>query len=150
VTNPKELGDIQEEIASLKRRSADLEDDLLEAMVNSEDAEAELNARRVALNDIDNQWQTDQKTLKGELIELETRLVNVREERDALRSTVAADDLALYDKVRDRLGSITVTTLRDGVCGFCAVAPSSTKLGRIRGGRELLLCGNCKRILLDI
>ncbi len=148
VTNPKELSDMQEEVASLRRRCTDLEDKLLEAMVCSEDAEVELGTCRETLVDIESQWQSNQKALTDELSELETRLENARQERQQLRPTIAADDLALYDKLRARHGSITVTTLRDGVCGFCAVAPSSTKLGRIRSGRELLQCSNCGRILL--
>lgn len=148
VTNPKELSDMQEELASLRRRCADLEDELLEAMVHSEDAEAELKTCRQTLVDIEAQWHSNQKALTDELSELETRLESARQEREQLRPDIDADDLALYDKLRARHGAVTVTTLRDGVCGFCAVAPSSTKLGRIRSGRELLQCSNCGRILL--
>jgi predicted nucleic acid-binding Zn-ribbon protein len=150
VTNPKELGDIQDEIASLKRRCNALEDELLEAMVYSEEAEASLETCRTLLADTEAKWHTEQAALTEELSELEARLVDAQDERDRLRPAIAAEDLALYDKVRSRHGSITVTTLRNGVCGYCAVAPSSTKLARIHNGRELLQCSNCKRILLDL
>ena len=150
VTNPKELSDMQDEIASLKRRRGIMEDELLEAMIYSEEAEVELEACRATLADTDARWQADQAALKQELSELEARLEQVRDEREKSRQTIADDDLALYDKVRSRFGSVAVATLRDGVCGFCAVAPSSTKLARIRSGRELLQCGNCGRILLDL
>ena len=150
VTNPKELSDMQGEIISLKRRRAVLEDELLEAMVYSEEAESELEACRAALADTEASWQADQAAQKNEMSELETRLEQVRDEREKSRRSADEDDLALYDKVRSHYGSVTVATLRDGVCSFCAVAPSSTKLGRIRSGRELLQCGNCGRILLDL
>jgi predicted nucleic acid-binding Zn-ribbon protein len=148
VTNPKELSDIQDEIASLKRRCSDLEDELLEAMVYSEEAAASLETCRTLLADTEAQWQKEQATLNAELSELDARLLDAQDERDRLRSATAGEDLALYDKIRSRYGSITVTTLRNGVCGYCAVAPSSTKLARIHNGRELLQCGNCKRVLL--
>jgi predicted nucleic acid-binding Zn-ribbon protein len=150
ITNPKELSDIQDEVTSLKRRRAALEDELLEAMVYGEEAEATLKACRANLSDVEAHWQAKQATLKDELRGLETRLEGARDEREQLRRAITADDLALYDHIRTRYGSVSVTTLRDGVCGFCAVAPSSTKLKRIRGGRELLQCGNCCRILLDL
>ena len=60
------------------------------------------------------------------------------------------DDLAVYDNIRTRYGIVVVATLRDGVCSFCAVAPSRTKLKAIKSHRELLQCGNCKRVLLDL
>jgi len=150
VTNPKELSDMQSEIASLKRRRTVLEDELLEALVYGDEAEAIVEDGHAALDDIETHWRTDQAALKNELGQLETRLDALREEREQLRRSIDADDLAFYDKARGRYGSITVTTLRDGVCGYCAVAPSSTKSKAIRSGRELLQCGNCGRILLDL
>lgn len=149
VSNPKELSDIQHEVASLKRRRGSLEDELLEAMVYGEEAEAELEQCRGTLADTEFHWETDQASLENELNALEVELEDARDERERSHQTIAAEDLALYDKVRSRCGSLAVTTLRDGVCGYCAVAPSSTKLARIHSARELLQCSNCGRILLD-
>ena len=150
VTNPKELSDMQDEVVSLKRRRGEQEDHLLEAMVYSEEAEATLDERRQTQMMTEQDWRAQQLALETELSELKTRLERVQEKREQARQTIATEDLALYDKIRSRYGSITVTTLHDGVCGFCSVAPSSTKLSRLRSGRELLLCGNCGRILLDL
>jgi predicted nucleic acid-binding Zn-ribbon protein len=150
VKNPKELSDIQNEIAALKRRCQSLEDELLEAMVSGEEAADVLEARRAAQAEIEARWQANQATLQKELGEVETRVVKARAEREQLRRSIQPDDLAFYDRIRARFGTVAVTTLRDGVCGFCAVAPSSTKLGRLHSGRELLECGNCGRILLDL
>jgi predicted nucleic acid-binding Zn-ribbon protein len=119
-------------------------------MVFSEEAEATLKECRATLDKTEEEWLADQSALKEELSALEARQIEVREKREQARQTTADDELALYDKTRARYGSIAVTTLRDGVCGYCAVAPSSTKLGRLRSGRELLHCGNCGRILLDL
>jgi len=150
VTNPKELSDMQDEVSSLNRRLGELEDDLLEAMVHSEEAEDTLQACRTNLTKAEADWRTDQSTLASELSELEARLAQAQDEREQSRQTIASDDLALYDKLCTRYGDIVVATLSDGVCDYCSVAPSSTKLSRLRSGRELLQCGNCGRILLDL
>jgi predicted nucleic acid-binding Zn-ribbon protein len=150
VTNPKELSDMQDEIASLSRRLGELEDQLLEAMVDSDEAEASQEEQRKILAETEEHWHTQQSTLASELSDLESRLVQVREERERARQTIAADDLNLYDKLCTRYGSIVVARLIDGVCDYCSVAPSSTKLRGLRSGRELLQCGNCGRILLDL
>ena len=150
IANPKELADIQSEITSLKRRQGKLEDALLEAMVYGEEAEAAVDTCRAIWTDTEAQWQSDQSASRKELDALEARSAEAQEERSEMRQSIAADELKVYDKVRARFGPITVTTLRDGVCGYCAVAPASTKLARIRSGRELLQCSNCDRILLDI
>lgn len=150
ISNPKELGDLQEEVASLKRRRGALEDELLEAMVYGEEAEADLETCSEALDDAEAHWQADQAALKSDLGQLEARLEQARDGRERLRQAIVADDLAVYDHIRARYGSLVVATLRDGVCSFCAVTPSSTKLKRIQSGQELSQCGNCGRILLAL
>jgi predicted nucleic acid-binding Zn-ribbon protein len=150
VTNPKELGDLQENVASLKRRRETLEDDMLEAMIHSEEAETILRECTATLEGVEAQWQEDQDKLKDELGRLEARLVQLASDRDQLRSNISREYLAVYDNIQTRYGIVAVATMRDGVCSFCAVAPSSTKLKAIKSGRELLQCGNCKRILLDL
>jgi len=150
VSNPKELNDLQGEIASLKRRCKTLEDELLEAMVHGEAAEAALEAGRSRLVDAETHWQADQSTLMAESKDLEQCLSQVRVEREQLRQRIVPQDLATYDRLRARFGAVTISTLRDGVCSFCAVAPSSTKLKSIRSGNELLPCGNCGRILVAL
>jgi len=150
ITNPKELGDLQENVASLHRRREALEDELLESMIYDEEAEATLQEHRATLDEVEARWQASQATLQDKLSELEARMAQVQDEREQLRQTIAADDLRIYDYIRTRWGPVTVATLRDDVCSFCAVNPSSTKLKKIRGGQELLQCGNCKRILLAL
>ncbi len=150
VINPKELNDLQGEIASLKRRCKSLEDQVLEAMVHGEAAEAALEQSRAGLADAEALWQTNQSTLMAESAELEQRLSQLHIEREHLCQRIAPEDLATYDKLRARFGAIAVSALRDGVCNFCAVAPSSTKLKAIRSGNELLPCGNCGRILVAL
>jgi predicted nucleic acid-binding Zn-ribbon protein len=148
VTNPKELSDLQGKLASLKRRRETLEDDLLEAMVYGEEAETRLEECRAGLNDVETGWQAEQTALREEWAGLEERLTEAQGERERLRHSILPEDLARYDQVRARHGSIAVAILRDGVCGFCAVAPSSIKMKAIRSGRKLSQCGNCGRILL--
>jgi predicted nucleic acid-binding Zn-ribbon protein len=150
VTNPKELADLQENVASLKRRREALEDDMLEAMIHSEEAETILRECIATLEDVEAQWQDDQEGLKDELGRLGARLVQLQSDRDQLRSSINSEYLAIYDNIQTRYGIVAVATLRDGVCSFCAVAPSSTKLKAIKSGKKLLQCGNCKRILLDL
>jgi hypothetical protein len=150
VINPKELNDLQGEITSLKRRCKSLEDQVLEAMVHGEAAEAALEQSRAGLADAEALWQANQSTLMAESAELEQRLSQLHIEREHLRQRIAPEDLATYDKLRARFGAIAVSALRDGVCNFCAVAPSSTKLKAIRSGNELLPCGNCGRILVTL
>jgi predicted nucleic acid-binding Zn-ribbon protein len=123
---------------------------MLEAMVHSDEAEATEQEQRRILAETEQDWHAQQSALTSELNDLETRLVQVREEREQARQTIATEDLDLYDKLCTRYGAIVVARLIDGVCDYCSVAPSSTKLSRLRSGRELLQCGNCGRILLDL
>jgi len=56
VKNPKELADLQAEVAALKRRRQKLEDDLLEAMIEREEAETAHSQAQAHLDEIQTRW----------------------------------------------------------------------------------------------
>jgi predicted nucleic acid-binding Zn-ribbon protein len=53
----------------------------------------------------------------------------------------------LYDRLRPAKKGRAVALLEDGVCTACGVAPSSSRIQSARQGNDLVLCGNCGRIL---
>lgn len=148
IRNPKELTDLQAKAASLKRLLEHKEDDLLEAMIGLEEAEAELEAAQAHLAETEAAWQADQGVLSGEKEQLERRLAEIAREREVLLPSLRADDLTLYRSLRQRRGGVAVAMMRGGACTACGmeVPPGRLEQGHAAG---LLTCGNCERILLE-
>lgn len=147
VTHPKELKDLQDDLASLKRRHAGLEDKLLEVMVQIESEEAGEKAALAHSAQVEadrqkshGQWMTERK-------KIEAALATLVVEREAAEAPVPAADREVYAALRKRKHGLAVARLEDEGCGACGVAPSSSRAQAVRQSNEIIFCGNCERIL---
>lgn len=147
VRNPKELSNLQEEAAALRRRISELEDEQLELMIGIEEEEAELSERQARLRQIESTWRAGQASLQAEKDELELRLVELGEERDALRAGIGAADLAHYDDLRQRYGGTGVVQLKRGVCQTCGVDVPTSVARAVERGDGRHYCPVCSRLL---
>lgn len=150
VSNPRELQALQDDVASIRRRISQIEDDELEIMELSEPVEAhrdELIAQRERL-------EAETKTLTDELAaaeaEIAAELEAVRGERAAAAADVPDDLWPEYDALRSQLGGIAVARLVGSTCQGCHLALSAVELDRIRKlpPDELVHCEECGRLLV--
>jgi hypothetical protein len=149
VRNPKELEDVEKDVAQLRRQHAQAEDALLEALIGSDstaeaaaNAQAEL-ARRLA------QWQATQADLRSEQLRVTERLAVERARQAATRRAVPSEMLHTYDTLRVRRGGRAVARIDGDTCAVCLVAISPSRLAAAREGEQLAYCENCGRILLS-
>lgn len=147
VQNPKELSDLQAEIDSLKRRRQKLEDALLEAMINREEAESARDDARSHLAEIESEWSAQQADLKAERETLERRISEIEQRRRALTSRLNPETLQVYERVRERKGGQAVAQMRGDACGACGVTVPPSMEWKLRQG-ELIHCDTCGRIVV--
>jgi predicted nucleic acid-binding Zn-ribbon protein len=149
VTNPKELSDLQNEIDSLNRRRAVLEDEILEAMVMVEDAETEKADADEALAEIEARWEETMVSLKQEQNELALRLHKLTGAREERASVIDAALLEEYEKLKLSKGGVAVVKLRVKACMGCQLTVSAVKVKEAQRGRKVY-CGGCGRILYPL
>lgn len=148
VTNPKELQDMQDEIASLKRRRSKLEDEMLEAMIEVEAGQQKLAEARTGLENTVAQWQDAQQDLIRKRDILTEELARLREQRTATKSDVEPQNLDLYKRMyRSKQGQV-VSQLKDATCQYCGVGQTTQTVQKVRQARDLVTCENCGRILV--
>ena len=147
VRNPKELSNLQEEAAALRRRLSELEDGQLELMISIEEADAELSERQARSNQIEATWRAEQARLQAEKEELELRLAELEEECDGMRSRIGAADLAGYDNLRSRLGGTAIVRLKKGSCTACGVDVPTSMARAVEHGDGMHNCPICGRLL---
>lgn len=149
VSSPRELENLQSEIASLARRQSDLEEIVLDVMERQETVER----RRDSLTQ-------ERSTLARQRDEVAARrdaalgeIGGQTEKAESLRAGVAAevpeDLLGLYDKLRTQHG-VAAAALRAGRCEGCHLSLNTVDLARIRAAApdEVLRCEECRRILV--
>ncbi len=148
VTNPKVLQDLQEEIASLKRRRAKQEDDLLEAMIALETGQETYDQADQNLSTAKEAWQHEQADGIAEQNRLQQALAELQPQREAALPDLTAESLAVYESQRASKRGHVAAELRDGMCATCGVGQTTTLIQQVRQGRDLVPCANCGRILV--
>jgi predicted nucleic acid-binding Zn-ribbon protein len=149
VTNPKELTDLQSEVASLRRRRQKLEDDLLAAMIELEERQdAQVDAQR-HLDQTQAQWTAQQADLAAERDKLQDKLTEIERMRTQVLPKIDAADLANYQTLRRRKSGFAVVQVRNGACGGCGLAVPPSLEWQLRH-EEVGTCSNCGRILVRV
>jgi predicted nucleic acid-binding Zn-ribbon protein len=148
VSNPKELQDMQEEVASLKRRRQQLEDSLLEAMIEVEAGESAVVEATQQLADVRSEWESSQQDLITERDDLRRSLDDLQQDRKAAVATIDAQNMTLYEKLYKSKRRQPVSPIVDKTCKLCGVGQTSAVIQKLRQGREIVYCPNCGRVLV--
>lgn len=147
VHHPKELQDLQRDVASLKKHLAALEDQTLEAMLASEAAASSLNDAKAALAQVESHRGDQSRSLTSERVELLRRLERLESERSAALAPLDAAALNLYDSLRRDRRGVAVTTFSDSSCNACGAALTPAQQQSARRSGQLFRCPTCGRIL---
>jgi predicted nucleic acid-binding Zn-ribbon protein len=147
VRNPKELQDLQNETAALKRYRSTLEDRQIEIMIAVEEAEASQQETRRAFEQEQAQFQQKSAELTHEQENLEVELARLETEREAAARSIEAADLALYNQLRQQRRGIAVAKVSDNACSACGSTLNASLLHAARSPSQIVRCDACGRIL---
>jgi len=147
VQNPKELQDLQKDVASLKKHLATLEERELEAMVLAETAEQELQAANSELEHTQANVNEQNRDLSQENDSLGKELERLEHERKAILSDLAASAVTTYDQIRKQRRGIAVTIINDSACAACGTTLTLSLQQSARSSTQLFTCPTCGRIL---
>ena len=148
VSNPKELGSLQAEVAMLKKKRGELEDSLLEVMVQKEDATATEERLRAEQTQISQEAETLGATVDELTREIDAELAVHTKDRDELAGALPDDLLSLYDQLRAAKAGVGAAALRDGTCEGCHTQLPAREVERLKAAGGLQRCDNCRRILV--
>jgi predicted nucleic acid-binding Zn-ribbon protein len=150
ISDPKALQRMLGELESLQRRISDLEDVEIEVMEKLESAQSELVAREAALEKIDSEAESLERTRAQKAAALEAELATVGDERTAVAAGMPEDLMALYEKLRAKNGGVGAAALRRRECEGCRLTLNASDLAVIAGkpADEVVRCEECDRILV--
>lgn len=150
VTSPKDLSNLQHEIASLAKRQGDLEDVVLEVMERREAAQERVRELTERVSSV--QAKIDDATARRDAAteEIDGEIASVTKEREVVSAAVPADLLKLYDKLRAQQGGIGAAKLYQRTCQGCRQELAITEMSEIRKAAPdtVVRCENCRRILV--
>lgn len=151
VMNPKELGAIQVEIFSLRKKSDEMETRDLELMEAIDGGSVEVEKTRRMVEDVSTEERRAQDEYDRELAKNEHRISELEGERDRLKQEVPEEDvLALYEELLENKGGLAVTVIDNGRnCGGCHIEFSRTQIDRFQHDEGTFRCEHCRRILVN-
>ncbi|MGE5250782.1 MAG: zinc ribbon domain-containing protein [Bacteroidota bacterium] len=147
VHNPKELQDLQNDVTSLTRHLGTLEDRQLEAMLGLEEAQAAVKAAQAELSGIQSRRGDDHLRLVEEQNSLVRSMERLSAERQAIMADIPAQDLKIYDNLRERRRGIAVAGVADNSCAACGTTLTAALQQAAHSTTQLTFCPSCGRIL---
>jgi len=151
VTNPKELQDMQHELASLQKWQGELEDRLLDIMVALEEAEETLTSAKDTLAQVLEDVKNENQDLSEEMTAILQEFGKLEEKRGKVSSEIEDATLKQYETMRPQKGNQPLARLtNEGTCSACGIQQTGVITKEIRRGEALIPCINCKRILVFI
>jgi uncharacterized protein len=144
---PKELLDLQNDVAALKRHLVTLEDRQIDAMQETETADSIHQAIQIKLGSTIESRAGLNKNLnqEGELLKIDLERLLV--ERNAVTGAIPATEFALYDQLRQQRRGVAVAIISDNSCGACGSNLSLAQIQSARSAGQMTLCPSCGRIL---
>lgn len=150
VKNPKEMTDMQQEIESLNRWHAELEDRLLETLLMVEEAQQQVDTAHENLAHVEARVGEQHQDLISEKASLTTEINENMEKRTGLLDLITPENKTRYNNLKPRKANQPVSVLNGTTCTICGVAQIDSVAQAVKRGDEIVTCKNCGRILVYI
>jgi hypothetical protein len=147
VQSPKELQDLQKDIASLKKQLVLLEERELESMLKVESAENALQNAKTQLELVQARLGSEHKKLIEDQSVLTIKLEQLAEEREATLAPIESALLQIYEGLRLKNKGVAVAEVSDNSCGSCGATITTSLQQNARSQKQLAHCPSCGRIL---
>lgn len=147
VRNPKELQDLQNEAQALRRYLSVLEDRQLEAMILADEKEAVFSDSRIKLSLTQAKRNSQVEALSLERETSKQEIERLESERNAAAEAIQAEDIKIYESLRQTRRGIAVARVVDKNCSACGSTLSSLQLHGAKSLNQIVRCDSCSRIL---
>lgn len=149
IQNPKELKDLQNDVAALKRQLATLEDHQLDAMLKVETAREQAEQSLAVLRQVEARVLSENSLLRGEETNLTREAERLAAERSATTESLPAPALQLYDTLRQKKRGLAVVRVNENACSACGNLLTPAQAQAARQANLFVHCASCGRILFN-
>jgi uncharacterized protein len=147
VKNPKELQDLQTEIKLLKQTVSTLEDEQIQALVDLETTETQINSVESMLRDFDAKLVIEFSSLFSEEAEKKVEQERLLQEKKAVLDQVNPEFMITYQALRKSKNGIAVAAIEDGSCNVCGSTLTPADCQTAKSPSHMATCSSCGRIL---
>jgi len=147
IKNPKELQDLQKEVASLKSVISDYENEQMEQMIVIEQIEEELKTCENHLRTARAAFGVKQNILTEESNKIDNQKNKLLTEREISLSQVPKQLILIYDDLRKKKSGVAVAKVEDQTCSICGNGLTPAECQAAKSSINLFTCSSCGRVL---
>jgi uncharacterized protein len=147
VHNPKELQDLQKDVASLKKHLLILEERELEAMLKAENTDNDLQSAKTGLELIKARLGNEHNKLIADQSSLIIELERLSEEREATLAPLDNSLIQTYESLKKQKRGVAVAEINDNTCASCGTTVNAALQQNARSQNQIAHCSSCGRIL---
>jgi uncharacterized protein len=147
IQNPKELQEIQSEVASLKRLLTTLDDKQLDTMMEVEETEAFLIKSKERIIESQKKQIERNAVLDGEKTKLLSEVDRLESERKVVLPTILSSDHSMYEQLRKSRNGVAVAKIISRACNACGTTLTAALVQATQSTGQIIRCPNCGRFL---
>ncbi|MCZ4078875.1 C4-type zinc ribbon domain-containing protein [Rhodococcus sp. H36-A4] len=146
---PKQMSELQHELASLERRQGLLEEELLEVMERREASQTDYNHAGAQVTQIEDELIDSGRRRDDAVADIDAAEQRATARRTELASGLPEDLMAIYEKQR-ALSGRGAALLQARRCGACRIELDRGEISRIAAAPadKLVRCSECNAILV--
>lgn len=146
----KEYQSSLKEIEDLELINSKLEDDMLECLETMDKIETEIDTKKKEYLQLTDRVNTEKDLLQQESEEAEKRLIRLNTDWSSLKEMIDPVLLEKYNTVKERVGSVAITPVKNAVCQGCNVNIPPQLYNELQRLESLMFCPHCQRIIYPI
>ena len=135
------------EIERYEKEIQQIEDQELELMEQGDKLKVEIAAEETKARSTKDLITRQLADLEEKGATLETRLQELTKERATIAETIDEDLLSRFDRLFASKGDAAIVALEHEVCTGCHMKVTTQTAVRVKGGKEIVSCEQCGRIL---
>jgi len=147
VKTNKEYQALLKEIEDLKNANSKLEDQMLEILEQSDDAESQLSEKKQAFAAAKNRVAGEKAGIAEAAEEDRSRLAGLQADFQTVLETVNPDILKAFRSVRRRIGNPAIAEVENSVCAGCHMNIPPQMYIELQRFESLMYCPQCQRII---
>jgi len=147
VKTNKEYTAMQHEIDSLKADASLLEEAILKAFDEIDEATTERQQRQAELAQQRERLRAERERIEGELAAINEQMAQLDRSRKTLMPDVPAPTLSAYERVLNIREGLALVPVVDNSCGGCHRRLRPQVINQVYLKADLVTCENCNRIL---
>jgi uncharacterized protein len=143
----KEYSTMLNEIESIKTDDSLIEEDIIRFMDEIELAKKKISEEKELFKTEETDAQKEKETVNAKSKEVEAKLLELNDQRNAIAPSIDKQILSRYDKILKNKDGMAIVHIEENSCGGCHMNLPPQVISDVRLREDIVVCGNCLRML---